>query len=101
MSYFYTYTVPTLSPFTRFTRNPLLNYVHTVIKVCGLAIIVNNTAQLIGRLSNMLVAVRTKDYTQRVDKSVNLKLSVGSLFRNTHLPPSLYYVTCVSIKRSA
>jgi len=58
----------------------LLNYIHTVIKVCGFATIVNNTAQLIGRLSNMLVAVRTKDYTQRVDKSVNLKLPAGSLY---------------------
>jgi len=58
----------------------LLNYIHTVIKVRGFAIIVNNTAQLIGRQSNMLVAVRTKDYTQRVDKSVNLKLPAGSLY---------------------
>jgi hypothetical protein len=60
--------------------NPLLNYTHTVIKVCGFASIVHNTAQLIGRLSNILVAVRTKDYIQRVDKSVNLKLQAESLY---------------------
>jgi hypothetical protein len=102
-----------------FHENPLLNYTPTVIKVCGFASIVGNTAQLIGRLSNILVAVRTKDYIQRVDTSVNVKLPAESLYfvRVIYLHryitlqvyqsilhymyTNLYYVTCIPIRRFA
>jgi hypothetical protein len=71
----------------------LLNYIHTAIKVCGFASIVNNTAQLIGRLSNILIAVTTKDYTHRVDKSVNLKLPAGSLY----FVALIYLLNCITL----